>query len=94
MNRIFGLPVAFVWRLRSAVLVRARRARYPEDGHDPVRAGDLDLSDEHLDQSLALPVVACADDVFDVVGDLPEGGRRRRGWIGCELLCQLVPLAA
>jgi hypothetical protein len=63
-------------------------------GGYPVRAGDLDAGDEHLDQGLALGVAAGCDDVCDAIGDLPQGcGRRRRGHRG-DLAGEFVAASA
>jgi hypothetical protein len=56
--------------------------------------GDLDVSDQRLDERLALGVSARADDLVDVVSNLAErGGRRWRRYIG-ELACKLVAAGA
>jgi hypothetical protein len=60
-------------------MIRCSRLRYAEDRDGAVGCGDLDLSDERLDQGLALAVVAGRDDVGDMTGDPPQGSGRRRG---------------
>jgi len=63
----------------SAVGVFCARALWDADRNDPARPGDLDVSDQRLEERLALGVSARADDLVDVVGNLAErGGRRRR----------------
>jgi hypothetical protein len=66
-------------------MIGTGRARYPEDGHDPVRSGDLDMCDEGLDEGLALGVGTGADDCVDVLGDLEERG----SWRASRLMRQL-----
>ena len=69
------------------MVVCLRRLGYAEDRDYPVRAGDLDLRDEHLDQGLPLAVGRGLEDVGDVVGDLPQGGGWRCGRSGGDLTC-------
>jgi len=79
---------------RNLGLIGWWRLRYAEDRDDAVGSGDLDPSDQRLDEGLALGVATRCDDVGDVIGGSPQGGGWRRGGYCGDLAGQFVPVGA